>query len=170
MNNLNKLIDFIKNKFSEEYVDSILMYLEIYLEHYNYRLINLDSPKGYITNVEVHNNKSNEIFNLTLDALNKMSFPIKTKYGIQIENFLFLNGDESNTILYNELQESIKDIKHLGFREYISDAIDNIYIDDNEYIIENLNLNHFPELKGYDIIDVTFSKLSKTDYLILQKQ
>ena len=170
VNNLNKLIDFIKNKFSEEYVDFILMYLEIYLEHYNYRLINLDSPKGYIVNLEVYNNKSNEIFNLTLDALNKMSFPIKTKYGIQIENFLFLNGDESNTILYNELQESIKDIKHLGFREYISDVIDNIYIDNNEYIIENLNLNHFPELKDYDIIDVTFSKLSKTDYLILQKQ
>ena len=169
MNNLNKLIDFIKNKFSEEYVDFILMYLEIYLEHYNYRLIDLDSPKGYIVNLEVYNNKSNEIFNLTLDALNKISFPIKTKYGIQIENFLFLNGDESNTIFYNELQESIKDIKHLGFREYISDAIDNIYIDDNEYIIENLNLNHFPELKDFKAMMTIHSDLTQTDYLILEK-
>ena len=87
MNNLNKLIDFIKNKFSEEYTDVILLYLEHY---YNYRLIDLDYPKGYITNVEVHNNKSNEKFNLILDTLNKIPFrlaaPIPPKYpkGIEI--------------------------------------------------------------------------------------
>ena len=169
MNNLNKLIDFIKNKFSEEYIDSILMYLEIYLEHYNYRLIDLDSPKGYIVNLEVYNNKSNEIFNLTLDALNKMSFPIKTKYGIQIENFLFLNWNESNSILYHELQESINDVTHLGFREYISDVIDNDYVDD-EHIIENLNLKYFPELKDFKPIMTVHSDISQTDYLILTKQ
>ena len=166
MNNLNNLINIIKNKFSEEYTDVILLYLEHY---YNYRLIDLDYPKGYITNVEVHNNKSNEKFNLILDTLNKIPFPIKTKYGVQIENFLFLNWNESNSILYHELQESINDVTHLGFREYISDAIDNIYIDDNEHIIENLNLNHFNEISDCKAIRTIHNDLTHTDLLILEK-
>ena len=167
MNNLNNLINIIKNKFSEEYTDVILLYLEHY---YNYRLIDLDYPKGYITNVEVHNNKSNEIFNLILDTLDKIPFPVKTKYGVQIENFLFLNWNESNSILYHELQESINDVTHLGFREYISDIIDNAYIDDDEHIIENLNLKYFSELKDFKPIITVHSDISQTDYLILTKQ
>ena len=166
MNNLNNLINIIKNKFSEEYTDVILLYLEHY---YNYRLIDLDSPKGYITNVEIHNNKSNEIFNLILGTLDKIPFPVKTKYGVQVENFLFLNWNESNSILYRELQESINDVTHLGFREYIADIIDNTYIDDDEHIIENLNLNHFPELKDFKAMMTIHNDLTQTDHLILEK-
>ena len=88
MNNLNKLIDIIKDKFSEEYVDVVVMYLE---HCYNYRLVDLDYNKKYITEPEIHDNKSNKIFILMLNTLNEIPFPIKTKYGIQIENFLFLN-------------------------------------------------------------------------------
>ena len=147
MNNLNKLIDIIKDKFSEEYVDVIVMYLE-----HCYKLID---HKKCITE---------------LNTLDEIPFPIKTKYGIQIENFLFLNWDESNSILYHELQESINDVTHLGFREYISDVIDNAYVDDDEHIIENLNLKYFPELKDFKPIITVHSDISQTDYLILTKQ
>ena len=147
MNNLNKLIDIIKDKFSEEYVDVIVMYLE-----HCYKLID---HKKCITEV---------------NTLNEIPFPIKTKYGIQIENFLFLNWNESSSILYRELQESINDVTHLGFREYISDVIDNAYIDDDEHIIENLNLKYFPELKDFKPIITVHSDISQTDYLILTKQ
>ena len=150
MNNLNKLIDIIKDKFSEEYVDVIIMYLE---HCYTYKLI--DYNKECITE---------------LNTLDEIPFPIKTKYGIQIENFLFLNWNESNSILYRELQESINDVTHLGFREYISDVIDNAYIDDDEHIIENLNLKYFPELKDFKPIITVHSDISQTDYLILTKQ
>ena len=150
MNNLNKLIDIIKDKFSEEYVDVIVMYLE---HCYNYRLV--DHNKECITE---------------LNTLDEIPFPIKTKYGIQIENFLFLNWNESNSILYHELQKSINDVTHLGFREYISDVIDNAYIDDDEHIIENLNLKYFPELKDFKPIITVHSDISQTDYLILTKQ
>lgn len=150
MNNLNKLIDIIKDKFSEEYVDVIIMYLE---HCYTYKLI--DHNKECITE---------------LNTLNEIPFPIKTKYGIQIENFLFLNWNESSSILYRELQESINDVTHLGFREYISDVIDNAYIDDDEHIIENLNLKYFPELKDFKPIITVHSDISQTDYLILTKQ
>ena len=150
MNNLNKLIDIIKDKFSEEYVDVIIMYLE---HCYTYKLI--DHNKECITE---------------LNTLDEIPFPIKTKYGIQIENFLFLNWNESNSILYHELQESINDVTHLGFREYISDVIDNAYIDDDEHIIENLNLKYFPELKDFKPIITVHSDISQTDYLILTKQ
>ena len=168
MNNLNKLIDIIKDKFSEEYTDIIIMYLKYCCNYY--RLVDLDDPKGYIANSETHYDKSNEIFNLILNTLNEIPFPIKTKYGVQIENFLFLNWNESNSILYHELQESINDVKHLGFREYISDVIDNAYIDDDEHIIENLNLKHFSELKDFKPIMTVHNDLSQTDYLILTKQ
>ena len=147
MNNLNKLIDIIKDKFSEEYVDVIIMYLE-----HCYKLID---HKKCITEV---------------NTLDEIPFPIKTKYGIQIENFLFLNWNESSSILYRELQESINDVTHLGFREYISDVIDNAYIDDDEHIIENLNLKYFPELKDFKPIITVHSDISQTDYLILTKQ
>ena len=147
MNNLNKLIDIIKDKFSEEYVDVIVMYLE-----HCYKLID---HKKCITEV---------------NTLDEIPFPIKTKYGIQIENFLFLNWNESSSILYRELQESINDVTHLGFREYISDVIDNAYIDDDEHIIENLNLKYFPELKDFKPIITVHSDISQTDYLILTKQ
>ena len=147
MNNLNKLIDIIKDKFSEEYVDVIVMYLE-----HCYKLID---HKKCITEV---------------NTLDEIPFPIKTKYGIRIENFLFLNWNESNSILYHELQESINDVTHLGFREYISDVIDNAYIDDDEHIIENLNLKYFPELKDFKPIITVHSDISQTDYLILTKQ
>ena len=167
MNNLNKLIDIIKDKFSEEYVDVIVMYLE---HCYNYRLVDLDYNKKYITEPEIHDNKSNKIFILMLNTLNEIPFPIKTKYGIQIENFLFLNWNESNSILYHELQKSINDVTHLGFKEYISDVIDNAYIDDDEHIIENLNLKYFPELKDFKPIITVHSDISQTDYLILTKQ
>lgn len=167
MNNLNKLIDIIKDKFSEEHINVILMYLE---HCCNYRLVDLDYPKGYIVNSETHYNKSNEIFNLILNILNELSFPIKIKYGVQIENFLFLNWNESNSILYHELQESINDVTHLGFREYISDIIDNAYIDDDEHIIESLNLKYFSELKDFKPIITVHSDISQTDYLILTKQ
>ena len=125
--------------------------------------------KKYITESELHDDKSNKIFVLILNTLDEIPFPIKTKYGIQIENFLFLNWNESNSILYHELQESINDVTHLGFREYISDAIDNIYIDDNEHIIENLNLNHFPELKDFKAMMTIHNDLTQTDHLILEK-
>lgn len=155
MNNLNKLVSLIENKFSKDYVDCILLYIEYQYEYILNDLNNTDE-------------KSNVTFNSIVNILDKIPTPIKIKYGIKIDKFLFLDWSESDTILIKEIENSINDVKHLGHREFLLDIT---YINfDNEHTIQNLNLNHFPELKGYDIIDVTFSKLSKTDYLILTKQ
>ena len=157
MNNLNKLVSLIENKFSKDYVDCILLYIEYQYEYILNDLNNTDE-------------KSNVTFNSIINILDKIPTPIKIKYGIKIDNFLFLDWSESDTILIKEIENSINNVKHLGHREFLLDIVETYVNFDNEHTIQNLNLNHFPELKGYDIIDVTFSKLSKTDYLILTKQ